>query len=133
MKSTAASLLFGLACFALAMGLAGLRASEELVWGAWLVTTGGAAYFAGRMWHGTPWRCGFVIAATQPIGFYCYSWFSGWHENPGGSSTGGMVGVMIVMTLLIAWSPIPVLLSGVGGTVRRRSRIGPLTPPGFDE
>lgn len=119
MKQALGSVALGVACFGIVAALTGSQAGEGAVWGAWLVTTACAAGLAGYWWHEHPLRGVLCIMLAQPPCMLVAVAMAGEIASPG-SSTGGLVAVGIASTLLLLWTPVPLLLGWFGARARRR-------------
>jgi hypothetical protein len=119
MKQVLGSLALGVACFGVVATLIGAKAGEGAVWGAWLVTTACAAALAGYCWPMHPLRSGLLIMLAQPPCVLTAVALAGEIRNPG-SSTGGLVAVMICSTLLLFYTPVPLLIAWASARSRRR-------------
>jgi hypothetical protein len=119
MKQVLGSLALGVTCFGVVAALIGAKAGEGAVWGAWLVTTACAAALAGYCWPRHPLRSGLLIMLAQPPCVLTAVALAGEIRNPG-SSTGGLVAVMICSTLLLLYTPVPLLIAWASARSRRR-------------
>lgn len=119
MKQTLGSAVLGVACFGIVAALISSKAGEGEVWATWLVTTVVVAFLAGYSWPEHPLRGVLIIMLTQPLCLLVAVAAAGEITNPG-SSTGGLAGVMIVSTLVLFWTPVPLLLGWLGARARRR-------------
>ena len=122
------SLALGVACFGIVAALVDSKAGESEVWAAWLVTTAGAAALAGYCWPGHPLRSGLLIMLAQPPCLLVAVALAGEIHNPG-SSTGGLVAVMIASMLLLFWTPVPLVLGWLSARARRRADARDQEPP----
>lgn len=122
MKQVLGPLALGVACFGVVAALVGAKAGEGAVWGAWLVTTACAAAHAGHCWPMHPLRSGMLIMLAQPPCILTAVALAGEIRNPG-SSTGGLVAVGIASTLLLVWTPVPLLIAWASALPRRREDV----------
>ena len=120
MKQALGSVALGVGCFGIVAALIGSKAGEGEIWAAWLVTTAGAAALTGYCWPGHPLRSALLIMLAQPPCLLAAVAAAGEITNPG-SSTGGLVAVMICSMLLLLWTPVPLLLGWLAARARRRA------------
>jgi threonine/homoserine/homoserine lactone efflux protein len=120
MRQVLASLALGIACFGVVAALMDSKAGESEVWAAWLLTTAGAAALAGYCWPRHPLRSSLLIMLAQPPCLLIAVALGGEIHDPG-SSTGGLVAVMIASTLLLFWTPVLLVLAWLSARARRRA------------
>jgi hypothetical protein len=123
MKQVLGSLALGVACFGIVAALVTVKAGEGAVWGAWLITTAVAAAHAGSWWPRHPLRSGLLIMLAQPPCVLTAVALAGEIRDPG-RSTGGLVAVFISSTLLLFWTPVPLLIAFGSRTISATRRCG---------